>query len=59
MTTENFMALIRKRQVLKIGHAEEKIFCADNSSIGIHVENYEKLFLVILKENRVRKKSFY
>jgi hypothetical protein len=24
MTTENFMALMRKRKVLKIGHAEEK-----------------------------------
>ncbi len=56
MTTENFMALMRKRKVLKIGHAEEKIFCADNNSIGIHVENYEKLFLIILKENRVRAK---
>jgi hypothetical protein len=56
MTTENFMALMRKRKVLKIGHAEIIIFCADNSSIGIHVENYEKLFFIILKENRVRAK---
>jgi hypothetical protein len=53
------MALMRKRKVLKIGHAEKIIFCADNSSIGIYLENYEKLFFIILKENRVRERKVF